>query len=82
MRHVEGVVAAYEREMALRRSLALELAGGREGEIPASGSNAARLCLSAWVLQPYVDLDRLELLLTAVAAEGDPQNLVRSPRSR
>ena len=70
MRHVEGVVAAYEREMALRRSLALELAGGREGEIPASGSNAARLCLSAWVLQPHINEDAHELFFGAIDAEA------------
>ncbi len=40
----------------------------------------ATLYLSAWVLQPYVDLDRLELLLVAVAAESDPQTaLLQSP---
>ena len=47
----------------------------------------ATLYLSAWVLQPYVDLDRLELLLAAVAAESDSQTAslqspMRSPAAR
>lgn len=40
----------------------------------------ATLYLSAWLLQPYIDLDRLELLLVAVTTEADPQSaLLRSP---
>ena len=74
--HAEALVVSFEQELALRRTVAAELKHG------AADEQKATLYLSAWVLQPYVDLDRLELLLTAVAAEGDPQNLVRSPRSR
>lgn len=55
---------------------------GRPKETILAGHSTtqATLYLSAWVLQPYVDLDRLELLLVAVAAESDPQTaLLQSP---
>ena len=55
------------------RGAAFHLAG-------AVDEQRAALYLSAWVLQPYVDLERLELLLVAVAAEADPQTaLLQSP---
>ena len=59
----------------LRRAIVAELRHGTADD------KQATLYLSAWVLQPYVDLDRLELLLAAVAAESEPQN-ARSPRTR
>ena len=72
--HAEALVVSFERELTLRRTVATQL------RHTALDEQTAALCLSAWVLQPYVDTDRLELLLASVAAEADPQNAVRSPR--
>ena len=76
--HGEALVGSFERELSLRRAVAAELRHSSADE------QTAALQLSAWVLQPHVDTDRLELLLAAVAAEADPQNALRlkSPRSR
>ena len=55
-------------------------AGPKRPIFAGRSTTQATLYLSAWVLQPYVDLDRLELLLVAVAAESDPQTaLLQSP---
>ena len=74
--HAEALVASFERELTLRRTVAAQL------RHTAVDERTAALYLSAWVLQPYVDTDRLELLLAAVSAEADPQNALRSPRTR
>ena len=72
--HADALVASFEQELVLRRAVAGELRYGAVDE------QRAALYLSAWVLQPYVDLERLELLLVAVAAEADPQTaLLQSP---
>ena len=56
------------------------LGRAEEADFAGRSTTQATLYLSAWVLQPYVDLDRLELLLVAVAAESDPQTaLLQSP---
>jgi hypothetical protein len=79
----EEVVHSFGRELQLRRTLVAQLAGidaqqEQQQEQPqlaaaAAGWDAdARLLLSAWVLEPHLDHDRLDLLFDSLAAEQAP----------
>ena len=76
---VEDIVAAYERELQLRRAVATELMGiatsPTERPAAAFGSDdgAARVYLSAWVLEPYLDSELgVELLLEGLTESERP----------
>ena len=80
---VEATVASFERELQLRRALAnalLEGPGADDGDdddapprapgtLPSGWDASARLLLSAWVLEPHLEHEQLDLLLDSVAAE-------------
>ena len=77
--HVEAIVSAYERELRLRRSIATELMGiaASNAEQPAaafgSEDGAARVYLSAWVLEPYLDSELgIDLLLDGLSESERP----------
>ena len=71
VRLANDVVRAFESELQLRRTVAAELAGACSAAA-ASGSGwdaSARLLLSAWVLEPYLETEKLDLLFDSLAAE-------------
>ena len=69
---------AFGRELQLRRAVAEELTGrGREGAAAQPGwSSAVKLYLSAWVLEPYVEYELFDELLSVLGGDEAP-----SPRS-
>lgn len=79
---VAEVVRTYERELKLRQSVVAELTGGTSGGGEDHGEYqtapqprgpgwdaSARLLLSAWVLEPFIESEHLELLFDSLAAE-------------
>ena len=85
----EALAAGFESEWRLRRDVAAELLGGGAGDRGAFYRRAgweatARIYLSAWMLQPFVDRhDEVELFLEGLAAEppSPGRSPGRSPRS-
>jgi len=80
---VETIVSAFERELQLRRAVVAQLTGAGAGDDASSdvrdastltpGWDAdARLLLSAWVLEPYLEHDKLDLTFESMAAEPTP----------
>ncbi|KAL1527153.1 hypothetical protein AB1Y20_015833 [Prymnesium parvum] len=67
---LEGFTSAYAREMALRRELVRELCGGWAREDVSSWESGARLALSAWVMQPYIEDAPMDLFFEEHSAEG------------
>ena len=92
---VETTVQFFEKELQLRRTVVRELMGevggvdtlyGSEltGPRPPPGWDAsARLLLSAWVLEPHLEHEQLELFFEGLAAEPVPSPGMRrsSPRT-
>ena len=71
VRLADDVVRAFESELQLRRTVAAELAGAGSAAAANGGGwdASARLLLSAWVLEPYIESERLDLLFDSLAAE-------------
>lgn len=83
--HASAMLLAFERELELRKAVAVEIAGGSTPPArPARWDATLRLYLSAWVLEPYLEHERLDLLLEGLDAEAyapSPQGAGRSPRT-
>ena len=90
---IEAVVAEYDREVQLKRALAVELvkAASTSGLQDARSADAGylddddpdaavKIYLSAWVLEVYIEADRNDLLFEGLMEEEPPPN--RSPRGR
>ena len=71
VRLADEVVRAFESELRQRRTVAAELTGAGDGAAASGGGwdASARLLLSAWVLEPYVENEKLDLLFDSLAAE-------------
>lgn len=69
------LASSFDREWNLRRAMAAELLGAPGGVDDsnlyrrAGWEGTARLYLSAWVLEPYLDHDGMEFMLEGLAAE-------------
>ena len=75
---VADLARTFERELEMRQCIAAELAGsgaakggdnsGEAADVPGWDANA-QILLAAWVMEPHVDGEHLDLLFEAVAAE-------------
>lgn len=83
---VDATVRSFETELQLRRTVVRELTGEVGGpdaphcsaidgdRLPPGWDASARLLLSAWVLEPHLENDKLDLFFDSMAAEqvGSP----------
>jgi len=74
---VEAMVGSFERELQLRRAVTAEITDSDGGHAAPGWDASSRLLLSAWVLEPYLDNAKLDLLMESLAAEPS-----QSPNSR
>ena len=69
LERIQAIVRAFESELLLRQTVVTNLTSTAEADDAPAWDERARLLLSAWVLEPYIEHEKLDLFFASVAAE-------------